>query len=529
MKQFKILSIIVLLSIILSASEDIPTKEEVAKLYVATFNRAPDSVGLDYWTNDSNLKLSQIAQSFFDQTETKALYPDGTSNRDFIVSVYSNLFNRVPDSSGWDYWEEQLDKRIFSKNSFIEAVINGAQDNDKVILSNKTEVGLSFASNSLNNVEEARSIINGITYEATTVNSALSHIQSIIDSSLDPAKCKQIDITDITTDTIWNDKCYTINKDIRVYDGALLTISAGTTLFFQEGISLRIDSALKAVGSTKDRILFTGVQKSIGYWDGLYLSHANNSRNEIAYSTIEYAGGGYYNGSLYVDGDSLLNIHDSVIQNGKEYGFNILGDVTILNFKNITSTKNDTAGRIYSNNLSKIDSSSNFTGNLNDYLAVDGQDMTTDQTWTPLSVPVYFLESDIRVYDGALLTIKPNSLFLCNPTFTLRIDSALEAIGTATEPIIFKGKESINGYWEGIYIYEANDNRNKISYMNISNAGGGFYNGAIYIDGISLANIENSTITNSKGYGIYVGRDATLTESGNSFGDNLLEDLFYKK
>ena len=528
MKRFRVLFVVVLLGVILSASEDIPTKDEVAKLYVATFNRAPDTAGLSYWTNDSGLKLSKIAQSFFDQEETKALYPDSTSNRDFIDSVYSNLFNRSPDSAGWDYWEEQLNNQVFSKNRFIEAVINGAKDNDSVILSNKAEVGLSFASNALNDVAEAKSIMSGITYEATTVTSALSYIHSIADSSIDPANCTQIDITDITTDTIWSDKCYTINKDIRVYDGALLTIGAGTTLFFQDGIALRIDSALKAVGSTKDRILFTGVQKSVGSWDGLYISHANDSRNEIAYSTIEYAGGGYYDGSLYVDGDSLLNIHDSVIQNGKEYGFNILGDVTISNFKNITSTKNDTAGRIYSNNLSKIDNSSNFVGNLNDYLAVDGQDMTTDQTWTPLSVPVYFLESDIRVYSGALLTIKPNSIFLCNPSFSLRIDSALDATGTATEPIVFKGKQSTSGYWEGIYIYEANDNRNKISYMSISDAGGGFYNGAIYIDGISVANIQNSTITNSKGYGIYVGRDATLTQSGNSFSSNTLEDLYYK-
>ena len=48
------------------ASEEVPTQEEVAKLYVATFNRAPDKAGLDYWTTTSGLKLSGIASSFFD-------------------------------------------------------------------------------------------------------------------------------------------------------------------------------------------------------------------------------------------------------------------------------------------------------------------------------------------------------------------------------------------------------------------------------------------------------------------------------
>lgn len=38
-------------------------REEVAKLYVATFNRAPDATGLDYWVNDS--------RSFFERSGAK--------------------------------------------------------------------------------------------------------------------------------------------------------------------------------------------------------------------------------------------------------------------------------------------------------------------------------------------------------------------------------------------------------------------------------------------------------------------------
>ena len=48
-----------------------PNNTSVAKLYVATFDRAPDSAGLDYWVNLSGLSLEEIATSFFDQPETK--------------------------------------------------------------------------------------------------------------------------------------------------------------------------------------------------------------------------------------------------------------------------------------------------------------------------------------------------------------------------------------------------------------------------------------------------------------------------
>ena len=126
----KIAIFTLLISLNIYASEEVPTQEEVAKLYVATFNRAPDADGLNYWTNDSGLKLSEIAQSFFDQPETKELYPSGVSNRDFVEAVYQNLFNREPDTQGWNYWEEELDKGNISKNSFIIAIINGAQNND---------------------------------------------------------------------------------------------------------------------------------------------------------------------------------------------------------------------------------------------------------------------------------------------------------------------------------------------------------------------------------------------------------------
>ena len=35
------------------------TRQQVAELYVATFNRAPDAAGLDYWVNTSGLTIEQ--------------------------------------------------------------------------------------------------------------------------------------------------------------------------------------------------------------------------------------------------------------------------------------------------------------------------------------------------------------------------------------------------------------------------------------------------------------------------------------
>ncbi len=157
---------------ILNASEKAPTQEEVSKLYVATFNRAPDKGGLDYWINDSGLTLSGIAKSFFDQPETQKLYPANVDTRDFIEAVYQNLFNREPDAKGWDYWENELDSGSFTKNSFIQAVINGAKDDDIVILENKNEVGLYFLNQNLEDTTKAQEVMQNITSETSSVTSA---------------------------------------------------------------------------------------------------------------------------------------------------------------------------------------------------------------------------------------------------------------------------------------------------------------------------------------------------------------------
>ncbi len=174
MRYFKIILAVFAINSFLYASEDIPTEAEVAKLYVATFNRAPDEAGLNYWVKNSGLTLSSIAKSFFDQNETKELYPEETTNHNFIDSIYQNLFNRQPDEAGWNYWEDELNTTRISKDLFILSVINGVKDgveaNDAVILENKTEAGLYFANEGLSDINLSKIIMQNITTNSYTID-----------------------------------------------------------------------------------------------------------------------------------------------------------------------------------------------------------------------------------------------------------------------------------------------------------------------------------------------------------------------
>ncbi len=135
---------------------------DVIKLYVATFNRAPDTPGLWYWVYDSGLRLEDVAKSFFDQPETQRLYPPNSSTEYFIKSVYKNLFNREPDSGGLDYWKRELDSHNIPRSQFILAVIRGARGDDADILENKTEVGQYYALRNINDINFAKRVMENV-------------------------------------------------------------------------------------------------------------------------------------------------------------------------------------------------------------------------------------------------------------------------------------------------------------------------------------------------------------------------------
>lgn len=118
-------------------------KKQVAELYVATFNRAPAKAGLEYWT-DSPFTIEMIAESFFDQPETQALYPSENTDTQFVQAIFRNLFNREPLQAGLAYWVQALVDGV-PRHVMIEAMKNGATGTDHTILDNKAEVGLYHA------------------------------------------------------------------------------------------------------------------------------------------------------------------------------------------------------------------------------------------------------------------------------------------------------------------------------------------------------------------------------------------------
>ena len=102
------------------------------EMYIAYFDRAPDSEGLAYWGTRLNdgMTYAEIARSFFVQDETIARYPDPDDSAALVDAVYANVLEREADDLGRAFWIGELDNGDVTRGEFILAIIDGAKNFD---------------------------------------------------------------------------------------------------------------------------------------------------------------------------------------------------------------------------------------------------------------------------------------------------------------------------------------------------------------------------------------------------------------
>lgn len=157
----------------------------IIELYIAYYNRAPDALGLNFWSTAfaDGLSLDAIAALFAGQPETLAAYPEGTSSTVFATTVYTNVLGRDPDADGLNFWVGQLESGGVTRDAFILEVLKGAkaapadgasqefidqQLADQSYLDSKTDVGAFYSVHlGMSNVENARSVMQAYGSSAT--------------------------------------------------------------------------------------------------------------------------------------------------------------------------------------------------------------------------------------------------------------------------------------------------------------------------------------------------------------------------
>jgi Ca2+-binding RTX toxin-like protein len=97
----------------------------LSQIYVAAFRRAPESEGYNYWTKEVAARgIDAVADIIFSLDIVKAIYPTNMNQTQFVTTIYSNVFNRAPDTEGLDYWTQQLAAR--SRGQLVIDMTNAA-------------------------------------------------------------------------------------------------------------------------------------------------------------------------------------------------------------------------------------------------------------------------------------------------------------------------------------------------------------------------------------------------------------------
>ena len=134
--------------------------------------------------------------------------------------------------------------------------------------------------------------------------------------------------------------------------------------------------------------------------------------------------------------------------------------------------------------------------------------------------------SDIRVEESAVLTIEEGVrvYFEAGCSMTITDEAALVAVGTDNDPIRFYGAVATNGSWGGLYFDQTSNIQNLLDYVNIEDAGGVGFEGAIYMWASPRLTVRNTYIGNSGSCGFYAGGSASgnpnLTTENVSFAAN---------
>lgn len=320
-----------------------------------------------------------------------------------------------------------------------------------------------------------------------------------------------------------------------------LKIEPGVVIEYADsaGMIVKTEGSLNAIGSQSEPIIFTAQTKSKGAWKGV-LSYSLSVKNRFDFVTIDYAGEAGLNGngdegSLILWKHAYFILNNVTITNGSTYGISSTYDNYNVEINNCIITGCNMP--IYAEvNLASHISGGNFTGNTIDAIRLIGDSgakvMETSHTWKDLDVP-YRIANDIVIQGGGKLTIEPGVVIEFEETKGISIDknfnegSALIAVGTPSNPIVFTGVVKVPGSWSTIYFYRSLSVQNNIDNVLIEYAGGpGATGGAIEMwSSDPVVNVTNTTFKDIAGCAIFDHNYANDPNPNLSEGDNALVNV----
>ena len=403
-----------------------------------------------------------------------------------------------------------------------------------------------FADNSIKNNSGIAMRINVITAGDLDANTSYSNNGTDAVELLEKSSAATL-----TEDATWvalsNNVPYQIEANVHVE--ANLEIGAGAILEFGSDKYMRMDEngSLLAAGTVSQVITFTGKTKTKGFWRGLFFEDSNNVINELTNVVFEYGGSSNLTSQLgktnlgigYFLNPSKLKMTNVVSKESGGTGFAVdyRSNAEITTFSNNKFSNNTGYGlQITPYQLQYLDeatiySESNGSDNILVSYAGSNAVLDNNATWVaPTDGSKYIIDGNI-IYKGNL-TINAGVSFEFESNVGFTIEGSMSAVGTSGQHISFSAVTKSAGAWKGIKFDDSNNVLNKLHFVDVA-YGGSSDNGVakanLNVDQFSffsIVDIQNSSFTNSAGYGIAISNNSSITETNNSFSANALANIF---
>ncbi|MDR1860856.1 MAG: DUF5018 domain-containing protein [Bacteroidales bacterium] len=306
---------------------------------------------------------------------------------------------------------------------------------------------------------------------------------------------------------------------VSVQDNATLTVAPGVTIKFTQtggGLTISNNSCLKMQGTASDRIrLIGGATK--GSWERVEIYGYTD--NIIEYT--DFVNGGYSTsyGVIWTDNNTKLSMNNCLIDGGKAYGLYCDPGTEIPSFSTNTIKNCDKAPVLFYSisTAAAFDMTSDFTGNTNDYVEIGSGAVAASLSIKQINVP-YYVSAGFSV--NAQLSIGAGATFWMGNNIGINITSPngrLNITGTSANHVKFTRPTGTSYYWDNIELYTLG---NTFDYVDFDCGGNSSSYGTIWIDNnLSLA-LSNSSVKNSRYWGIVMDPSSSITCTAVTFSNN---------
>lgn len=172
--------------------------------------------------------------------------------------------------------------------------------------------------------------------------------------------------------------------------------------------------------------------------------------------------------------------------------------------------------------LFSLPANGSFEANEKNTILIKGTDINKSGTLAKMPIP-YLVESTLHVAAGAQLTVAAGSEFIMNANTEINFgwggeDAGVTMLGTASEPIIFRGQSALPGYWQGLNFRESVRSDSRLEYVDLAH--GGKQDRGL-LDLYRAISVSNCKLHDSSGWGIRKqSTDTTDYATTNTFTNN---------